>query len=323
MLAFRKQLVVKDNALINAATVLSLAEQRLILLAIIDTRASGAGINAGEPLVVHANRYAAEFGVTRQAAYSALKDAAKGLFERRFSYQEERKRGVADVVSRWVSQIAYIEEAATVELVFSPAIVPLITNLEKHFTSYQLEQVRDLTSFYAIRLYELLIAWRGVGRASFDLETLRRSLGIEPTAYQRIGNFKSRVLDIALKQINDKTDLTVQCHQQKSRGRVDGFAFTFQLKGPAAKAKQADKPDKKAPAEADDLRGLKGLAPAQASFFASKLAKHGPFSHLAPQGKSESEVVQWLAVELQKDDRANEWGKYLKAVGFSLTRPNS
>ena len=319
MLAMRKQLVVKDNVLINAATVLSLTEQRLILLAIIDTRASGAGITASEPLAVHANRYAAEFGVTRQAAYSALREAASGLFERRFSYQEERKKGVADVVSRWVSQIAYIEEEATVELVFSPAIVPMITSLEKHFTSYQLEQVRELTSFYAIRLYELLIAWRSVGKASFGLEALRGSLGIEPTAYQRIGNFKSRVLDIALKQINDKTDLTVQCHQQKLRGKVAGFSFTFQLKSPAAK--QADKPDKKAPA--DDLRGLKGLAPAQASFFASKLAKHGPFSHLAPQGKSESEVIQWLAVELQKDDRANEWGRYLKAVGFSLTKPKT
>lgn len=319
MLAMRKQLVVKDNVLINAATVLSLTEQRLILLAIIDTRASGAGITASEPLAVHANRYAAEFGVTRQAAYSALREAASGLFERRFSYQEERKKGVADVVSRWVSQIAYIEEEATVELVFSPAIVPLITSLEKHFTSYQLELVRELTSFYAIRLYELLIAWRGVGKASFGLEALRGSLGIEPTAYQRIGNFKSRVLDIALKQINEKTDLTVQCYQQKSRGKVAGFSFTFQLKNPTAKAKQADKSDKKAP-PADDLRGLKGLAPAQASFFASKLAKHGAFSHITPQGKSESEVIQWLAVELQKDDRACEWAKHLKAVGFSINK---
>lgn len=302
---------------------LSLTEQRLLLLAIIDTRASGAGINASEPLTVHASRYASEFGVTRQAAYSALREAASGLFERRFSYQEVRKKGVAEVVSRWVSQIAYTEEEATIEMVFSPAVVPLITNLERRFTSYQLEQVRDLTSFYAIRLYELLTSWRRVGKANFDLETLRGNLGIEPASYRRIGNFKSRVLDIALKQINEKTDLTVQCQQHKSRGRVAGFSFTFQLKNPAAK--QPKKTDKSAAAEqpADDLRDLKGLAPAQASFFASKLAKHGAFSHLTPQGKSENEVIQWLAVELQKDDRANEWGKYLKAVGFSLTKPKT
>jgi plasmid replication initiation protein len=32
------------------------------------------------------------------------------------SYQEKRERGRANITSRWVSQIAYIDETATVEL---------------------------------------------------------------------------------------------------------------------------------------------------------------------------------------------------------------
>ena len=43
-------LVVKDNALINASYNLDLVEQRLILLAIIEARQSGKGINANDPL---------------------------------------------------------------------------------------------------------------------------------------------------------------------------------------------------------------------------------------------------------------------------------
>ena len=42
-------LVVKDNALINASYNLDLVEQRLILLAIIEARQSGKGINANDP----------------------------------------------------------------------------------------------------------------------------------------------------------------------------------------------------------------------------------------------------------------------------------
>jgi plasmid replication initiation protein len=42
--------------------------------------------------------------------------------------------------------------------------VPLVTRLEEHFTSYQAKQVAHLTSKYATRLYELLIAWREVGK---------------------------------------------------------------------------------------------------------------------------------------------------------------
>jgi hypothetical protein len=49
-----RELVVKDNALINASYNLDLVEQRLILLAIVEARESGKGINANDPLEVHA-----------------------------------------------------------------------------------------------------------------------------------------------------------------------------------------------------------------------------------------------------------------------------
>ncbi len=52
-----KPIVVKDNALINASYNLSLVEQRLILLAIIEARESGKGINANDPLTIHADSY--------------------------------------------------------------------------------------------------------------------------------------------------------------------------------------------------------------------------------------------------------------------------
>ena len=157
-------LIVKDNALMNASYNLDLVEQRLILLAILEARESGKGINANDPLTVHAESYINQFGVARQTAYQALKDACKDLFARQFSYQEKRERGRANITSRWVSQIAYIDETATVEVIFAPAVVPLITRLEEQFTQYDIEQISGLSSAYAVRLYELLICWRSTGK---------------------------------------------------------------------------------------------------------------------------------------------------------------
>lgn len=48
--------VVKDNALVGASYKLDVVEQRLILLAIVEARESGKGINANDPLVVHASK---------------------------------------------------------------------------------------------------------------------------------------------------------------------------------------------------------------------------------------------------------------------------
>ena len=72
----------------NASYNLDLVEQRLILLAILEARESGKGINANDPLTVHAESYINQFGVHRTTAYQALKDASKDLFARQFSYQK-------------------------------------------------------------------------------------------------------------------------------------------------------------------------------------------------------------------------------------------
>ena len=227
----RKDLVVKHNALINASYNLDLVEQRLILLAIVEARQSNTGITADKPLSVHAASYINHFGVVKHTAYEALKVACKGLFNRQFSYQEQRGGGIAQVTTRWVSQIAYIENTATVEMIFSPAVVPLVTELEKHFTSYELEQVSGLSSAYAVRLYEILIAWRSTGKVPMiELEEFRNRLGVGVNEYSKMVNFKTRVLDLAINQINEHTDITASYEQHK-RGRVIiGFSFLFKQK---------------------------------------------------------------------------------------------
>jgi plasmid replication initiation protein len=236
------KLIVKDNSLINASYNLDLVEQRLILLSIIEARENGKGINANEPLTVHAESYAKQFGVSRQAAYLALKDACKNLFERKFSYQEIRGKAIINITSRWVSQIGYLEDKAIVQLIFSPAIVPLITQLEKQFTKYDIEQISNLSSAYAIRLYELLMCWRSTGKTPImDLKEFRQKMGVMDKTYEYMHDFKSRVLDIAILQINKYTDINAKYEQHKQGRTITGFSFTFTQKQKSIESKESKK----------------------------------------------------------------------------------
>ena len=231
----KAKLVVKDNALINASYNLDLVEQRLILLAIVEAREKGLEVNANDSLTVHAESYVAQFGVHRNTAYQALKDACENLFERRFSYEKLTKKGNREhVKSRWVQEVSYVEDEALVRIKFSSSVVPLITNLERQFTSYELEQVSDLSSAYAVRLYELLMGWRSTGKTpSFELGEFRMKLGVEPDEYSRMYDFKSRVLDASIKQINAHTDIAVKYEQHKRGRSISGFSFTFTQKNSA------------------------------------------------------------------------------------------
>ena len=226
-------LVVKDNVLINASYNLELTEQRLIMLAIINARESGQGITADSKLEIHASDYAKLFNVSIDASYKALREAVNNLFNRQFSYIAEYKRtGKTGIVrSRWVSRIFYVDDLALLEITFAPDVVPLVTRLEEHFTSYQAKQVAHLTSKYAARLYELLIAWREVGKVPpIEIGEFRNRLGLLDTEYTAMNNFKSRVLEPSIKQINEHTDITVTYEQHKKGRTISGFSFRLKQK---------------------------------------------------------------------------------------------
>lgn len=258
-------LVVKDNALIGASYNLDVVEQRLILLAIVEARETGKGINANDALTVHASSYIEQFKVERHTAYTVLKEASRDLFSRQFTYQELSKKGnITTITSRWVSQIGYTEDEASVQLIFSPAIVPLITRLEERFTSYELSQVAKLGSKYAMRLYELLIAWRSVGKLQIELQDLRNKLGLSANEYKAMGDFKRNVLDLALTQLNEHTDISVKYEQHKKGRVISGFTFRFKIK---TKPQSMEVRDTKT----GDL--FVKLSDAQRSLFGAKLAR--------------------------------------------------
>lgn len=306
-----RDLVVKDNALINASYNLDLVEQRLILLAIVEARESGKGINANNPLEVHAESYINQFNVARQTAYQALKDASKDLFARQFSYQEMNKRGnIENVLSRWVSEIRYIDAEATVKLIFAPAIVPLITKLEEQFTKYELQQVSNLSSAYAVRLYELLIAWRSTGQTPvIELEEFRKKIGVLDDEYTRMGNFKDRVLHLAIAQVNEFTDITVKYEQHKKGRSIYGFSFSFKQK------KSVNTPNLEA-RDQNTLDIFTKLTDAQRHLFANKLSELPEMSKYSQGTESYPQFAVRIAEMLLDAEKFKELYQYLVKVGF-------
>ena len=302
----KNELVVKDNALINASYNLDTTEQRLILLAIVQARELSKDVDANSTLEVHAHHYMKQFNVDKHAAYEGLKNAASNLFERKFSYKgiHEGTQQEKIVKSRWVSKIAYVDSAGIVELTFAPDVIPLITQLEKSFTAYELKQISSLTSKYAIRLYELLIQWRSVGKTPlFELDDFRFKLGLAEGDYTKMANFKVRVLDAALNQINELTDIIASYEQHKNGRVISGFSFTFTTKHQPKEI----------------THKAKKLTEKQIQFFANKLAHYDPFaSQKAAVGESYADLEKRLLIELQDSEIVGKYAGVLKEIGLEV-----
>ena len=233
--------VVKDNALINASYNLELVEQRIVLQAIVKARETETGFDTKTPVFIHASEYEKQYNVTKDGAYKALKDAVLSLFERQFSYREINERGnTENVRSRWVSEVRYVDAEATVKLIFSPAVASMCSRLERHFTSYDLDQIAGLSSKYAVRLYELVIAWKVTGKTPvFKLQDFRDKIGLlDENEYSTMSNFKKFVLDLAVDQINEHTDIKLTYEQHKTGRTITGFSFKFKQKVKQQKIEQ-------------------------------------------------------------------------------------
>ena len=308
-----RELVVKDNALINASYNLDLVEQRLILLAIIEARQSGKGINANDPLTVHAESYINHFKVHRNTAYQALKDACNDLFARQFSYQELSDKGnIINKKSRWVNEIGYIDQEAVVQLIFAPAIVPFITRLEQCFTQYEIQQISELSTGYAIRLYELLIAWRTTGKTPLiELMDFRQKMGVLDNKYAAMCDLKKRVLDPAIKQVNEFTDINVKCQQHKKGRAIVGFSFTFKQKQNSLQ--QISKPSK----DLNTIDMFHKLTEKQLDMFSSKLADLPAVQAMAHVGEDMKPFVARLRSMLMDAEQQKVLLPYLREVGYT------
>lgn len=311
-----KQLVTKDNKLINASYSLGIPEQRVIFLAIIEARAQKQMIDARGVLQIHASSYQEQFKVEKHSAYKALKSAVKGLFDAYFEYNDihEQTGKPAHRVVRWAQTVIYIEAAGMIELQFTDAVIPLITRLSEQYTEYDLKQVSELQSEYAIRLYELMMQWKTVGKTNkITIDDLRNKLGVKPEQYQAMNNFKARVLDLAIKQINDFTDVTAAYDQHKQGKTITAFTFKFKTK-PSAKT-IADTP------AADD--GYIKMTADQIATFSAKLANVPALGSNAPIGASTADYATLIAEHLADKDKQAAYLPHLEKLGFKTAKAKS
>ncbi len=238
-----KDLVVKSNQLIVASYTLSLVEQRLILMAIVTARESALPITSDTLLKVRAEDYMQHFNVTRQTAYQALAEAAESLFNRRVTvevYDPDRQQ-YRPLTVRWVTGMSYEPGQALITLRFGPEVIPHITRLEANFTMYELKQVAALKSGYAVRLYEMLIKWRVSGKTpEMPLQEFREQLGLLTGQYERMADFKKNVLDLAVSQINQHTDIDVVYEQLRQGRTISAFIFRFTVKAPSQPVQVVD-----------------------------------------------------------------------------------
>lgn len=315
------KLVVKDNAFLEAGHKLNEVEQQLVLLAIVKAREFCDSVEQlqGKKLSIHTDDYIQTFNTSRDLAYKNLKKAVFGLYEAEWGYRYTNSKGNIVVHrERFTQNAIYVDSEGTVEFVFADAVIPMLVQLEKNFTSYDIEQIAQLSSRYAMRIYEMIMRHfdkkKGSGWLELSLDDFRFRLGILPSEYPRMGNLKARVLDVAINQINERTNIQATYTPKKQGRKIVGFSFKSKYKNNAKKTKENESRD---PNTLDVLAPI-SMTDKQRTYFASKLSELSELGHLAPAGADYAEYAKKIEQDLLDPEKAEFYRPYLKQVGFKI-----
>lgn len=228
----------KANEVVEAGYRLSLNEQR-VMLACIGQVDSTKTLSGTELFELSAKDFAILFSVSDKTAYEALHDVAETLFNRYviISNPFPNNPKAKYLKTRWISSIVYSPDEGKISLRFAIDMLPYLSELKKTFTRYKLEHIGKMTSIYAIRLYELLAQWQSVGKREVEIDWIKKQFEIEDQ-YPDMCDFKKRVIDPAVKDINEHSNFSVSWTQRKTGRKVTHFTFEFSEK----QALTAEKP---------------------------------------------------------------------------------
>ncbi|EPB9353426.1 replication initiation protein [Escherichia coli] len=216
----------KSNALIEASYKLTLQEQRFLLVCISRLKS---GEDAPLPdeqktMTITAAEFHSAFpDMGRQNAETKLKEAIDRLWDRSVIIKNEEKREEF----RWVQYRAqYFKGEAKVEITFSDAIMPYLTQLKGQFTRVVVKNVSSLSSTYSIRIYELLQQFRSTGDRTIAIEDFRAMLGLDGK-YKTFKSLNQLLITPAIAELNEKSDLAVTVETVKKGRTVVALRFRF------------------------------------------------------------------------------------------------
>ena len=300
-----RAMVYKSNSLVEASYRLSVAEQRIVLACI-------SQVPHGEPVTdevmysVSAQDIAELSEINSRTACRDLQEAALRLKRREVRIEKEANGNAKRkkvLICGWVQTIMYIENEGRVSLRFNKDMLPYLTELSAQFTKYRFKAVAKMDSAYAVRLYELLVQWQGIGKREVSLEWLRDTFQLGDK-YPSIKDLKKRVIDLAVDQINAHSDLTARYDQRKTGRNVTHLIFTFSLK---EETKQEQAGPKDAPANIHD------------SALFQRLRSHGIGAKLAAAWIQQDQAsalatVEYVEARAQKGQIKGSTAGYLRTL---------
>lgn len=201
------QIYKSDDMVQKGRHKLTIQEQRCVLYAISKIKP---GNTAFDEYVFDIQLFYDACGIQSES-YTELKSILLGLKSKSWWVPLKNDPSTESAVS-WFSTVRTNKKTGKVTIKFHEDMMPYLLEVTapgKFYTNYYLRFVLPMNCQYAPRLYELLKSYQKNNRKwFFQIDELKQKLGCEH--YENFKDFRKRVLEPAVEEINKYTDINVK-----------------------------------------------------------------------------------------------------------------
>jgi plasmid replication initiation protein len=154
--------------------------------------------------------------------YEYIKLTLKGMRDKSFWIQDETG---AETTVGWLGKVRINKGSGKVKVKLDEDMHKYVIGLFDNYTQYELLSTLPMKSAYSFRIYELLKSYAFTKHHTFDIDDLKRLLAAEN--YINFKDFRKKVIEIAVKEINLYTDLEVSWEAIKKGRKVIQVKFSI------------------------------------------------------------------------------------------------
>jgi len=227
MIAPSKNLVVKNNVLIESSFRLPINAHRLLLMAISKVNPRSAELNVIQFTKKELISIYSQLNNDKRNDIEKLIDEATDALMGRFIFTRVNSEINDFKKINWVEETSYINEVITIK--FTQGMKPYLLDMNEKYTQYKIINIANLTNTIQIRFYELFVQsiWKSQKSRKISKEDLKLHLGIDKKSYAKISHLKNRIIDPSMDIINKSTNINVHYRDIKELRSIVGFEFFF------------------------------------------------------------------------------------------------
>ena len=178
------------------------------------------------------------FGIKTHQSYDLLRAGVKNLMRKTLHVNYQEGGFTREKEYHIIRSTDYLKEGQAgdgiqnqeyIDVTIEPEMKPLLLQLQKNFTAYDLSNVSRLSA-QSVRIYELLKQYESLEGRILDIEYMKRILEYDKE-YPDFSNFHQWVIKPAVKEINKHTDIKISRYEKVKEGRkVTAIHFFFSRK---------------------------------------------------------------------------------------------